>query len=182
MIAMERAGIAALSQCRVGECGFCRSVVASGRCTADAAHDSRSAEDAARGVIHPCCTYPESDMEIFAPEDPRRKSYENFVCVLQQRMPQPLRGVRIPQARGAKPVLSGAGIEVSSSAVFNKSGAFSRKRSSVWRGKASRKRKSSLSGRPSSGRRRRSSAKRTSSSACRRCTVCSLRANTERSS
>lgn len=73
MIAMERAGIAALSQCRVGECGFCRSVVASGRYTADAAHDSRSAEDAARGVIHPCCTYPESDMEIFAPEDPAEK-------------------------------------------------------------------------------------------------------------
>ena len=69
MTATERAGLAALSQCRVGECGFCRSVVKRGEFTVDAAHDRRTREDAENGVIHPCCTYPESDMEIFVPSD-----------------------------------------------------------------------------------------------------------------
>ena len=70
MVAMERAGLAALSQCRVGECGFCRSVAIGGAFTAHPAHDKRSAEDIAAGVIHPCCTYPESDAEIAVPLDP----------------------------------------------------------------------------------------------------------------
>lgn len=70
MVAMERAGLAALSQCRVGECGFCRSVAIGGAFTAHPAHDKRSAEDIAAGVIHPCCTYPESDAEIAVPFDP----------------------------------------------------------------------------------------------------------------
>ena len=70
MVAMERAGLAALSQCRVGECGFCRSVAIGGTFTAHPAHDKRSAEDKAAGVIHPCCTYPESDAEIAVPLDP----------------------------------------------------------------------------------------------------------------
>ena len=70
MVAMERAGLAALSQCRVGECGFCRSVVLGGAFTAHPAHDKRSEEDKAAGIIHPCCTYPESDMDIVVPADP----------------------------------------------------------------------------------------------------------------
>lgn len=70
MVAMERAGLAALSQCRVGECGFCRSIVKDGAYYVDPAHDRRSADDVARNIIHPCSTYPESDMEIVAPVDP----------------------------------------------------------------------------------------------------------------
>ena len=70
MVAAERAGLAALSQCRVGECGFCRSRVLSGSLTADASHDRRTEEDKAAGIFHPCCTYPESDAEIVMPRDP----------------------------------------------------------------------------------------------------------------
>ena len=70
MAAMERAGLAALSQCRVGECGFCRSVVLSGAYSVDPTHDRRSAEDRARGIVHPCCTYPDGDAEISVPADP----------------------------------------------------------------------------------------------------------------
>ena len=70
MVAMERAGLGALSQCRVGECGFCRSTVTAGRYSVHPEHDERSSEDVRRGIVHPCCTYPESDMEISAPQDP----------------------------------------------------------------------------------------------------------------
>ena len=70
MVAMERAGLGALSQCRVGECGFCRSTVTAGRYSVHPEHDERSSEDVRRGIVHPCCTYPESDMEISVPQDP----------------------------------------------------------------------------------------------------------------
>lgn len=70
MVAMERAGLKALSQCRVGECGFCRSLALSGDFTTDPAHDRRSTQDKERGIIHPCCTYPDGDAEISVPVDP----------------------------------------------------------------------------------------------------------------
>lgn len=70
MVAMERAGLGALSQCRVGECGFCRSSLVSGDYYVDPTHDRRSESDVAQGIIHPCCTYPEGNMEIVAPVDP----------------------------------------------------------------------------------------------------------------
>ena len=62
--AMERAGIAAPSHCRSGECGWCHSKLVSGEyyCPNDA--DGRRLADAKFNWIHPCCTFPLSDIEI----------------------------------------------------------------------------------------------------------------------
>ncbi|MBE6764730.1 MAG: 2Fe-2S iron-sulfur cluster binding domain-containing protein [Ruminococcaceae bacterium] len=64
LVALERAGIAAPSKCRSGECGFCRSRLASGEVYTPAAVENRRAFDKKNGYIHPCCTYPKSDCEI----------------------------------------------------------------------------------------------------------------------
>lgn len=69
MVAMERAGLGVLSQCRVGECGFCRSKVLAGDYTVSPSHDKRSSDDIRAGVVHPCCTYPDGDVTLSAPED-----------------------------------------------------------------------------------------------------------------
>ena len=62
--AMEKAGIAAPSHCRSGECGWCHSKLVSGKfyCPEDA--DGRRAADIKFGWIHPCCSFPLSDIEI----------------------------------------------------------------------------------------------------------------------
>ena len=62
--AMEKAAIKAPSHCRSGECGWCHSRLISGEfyCPEDA--DGRRLADKKFGWIHPCCTYPMSDMEI----------------------------------------------------------------------------------------------------------------------
>jgi len=62
--AMEKAGIAAPSHCRSGECGWCHSKLVSGEffCPEDA--DGRRMADIKFGWIHPCCSYPLSDIEI----------------------------------------------------------------------------------------------------------------------
>lgn len=62
--AMENAGIKAPSHCRSGQCGWCHSKLISGEyyCPKDA--DGRRMADKKFGWIHPCCTYPLSDMEI----------------------------------------------------------------------------------------------------------------------
>lgn len=65
--ALERAGIAAPVRCRNGVCGFCHSRVISGEYYVAAENDFRRAADRKFGYIHPCSTYPESDMEIDIP-------------------------------------------------------------------------------------------------------------------
>ena len=67
LAAMERAGLAAPSRCRSGGCGFCHSRLISGECTIPQEHDSRRKADLKFGYLHPCCTYPDSDMEIEVP-------------------------------------------------------------------------------------------------------------------
>ena len=68
LVAMERAGIKAPSKCRSGVCGFCHSRVISGDyILAPGKHDYRRKADIKFGYIHPCCTYPISDMEIDVP-------------------------------------------------------------------------------------------------------------------
>ncbi|MGI5977679.1 MAG: 2Fe-2S iron-sulfur cluster-binding protein [Candidatus Limivicinus sp.] len=62
--AMERAGIAAPSHCRSGECGWCRSRLVSGQYYLPKEADGRRMADEKFGWIHPCCSYPLSDMEI----------------------------------------------------------------------------------------------------------------------
>ncbi|MBR2789225.1 MAG: 2Fe-2S iron-sulfur cluster binding domain-containing protein [Eggerthellaceae bacterium] len=65
--AMERAGIAAPVRCKNGSCGFCHSRVIAGEYFVAPENDFRRAADRKFGYIHPCCTYPLSDMEIDVP-------------------------------------------------------------------------------------------------------------------
>ncbi|MBQ2504897.1 MAG: 2Fe-2S iron-sulfur cluster binding domain-containing protein, partial [Erysipelotrichaceae bacterium] len=65
--AMERAGIKAPVKCKTGVCGFCHSRVIKGNYTIEEGNDFRRAADKIFNCIHPCCTYPESDMEIDVP-------------------------------------------------------------------------------------------------------------------
>lgn len=67
VVAMERAGVAAPTRCRSGVCGFCHSKLISGEYSVPEGHDYRRAADIKFGFIHPCCTYPDSDMEIDVP-------------------------------------------------------------------------------------------------------------------
>lgn len=65
--AMERAGIPAVVRCRNGSCGFCHSRVLNGEYFIDNKDDFRRSADKKFNYIHPCSTYPESDMEIDIP-------------------------------------------------------------------------------------------------------------------
>ena len=67
LVAMERAGIAAPSRCRSGECGFCHSRLVAGRVFIPASQDKRRAADETYGYVHPCCTFPLEDLEIDVP-------------------------------------------------------------------------------------------------------------------
>ena len=67
LAAMERAGLRAPSRCKSGSCGFCHSRLISGEYHVNKAHEYRRQADFKFGYIHPCCTYPESDMEIDVP-------------------------------------------------------------------------------------------------------------------
>ena len=64
--AMERAGLNVPSKCRAGGCGFCHSKLVSGKFTIAGA-DKRRLADSKFGYIHPCCSYPDSDMELIVP-------------------------------------------------------------------------------------------------------------------
>ena len=67
LAAMERAGIKAPSRCKSGSCGFCHSRLVKGEYHVNKEHEYRRLADFKFGYIHPCCTYPESDMEIDVP-------------------------------------------------------------------------------------------------------------------
>ena len=68
LVAMERAGIRAPSRCRSGVCGFCHSRVIAGEYRLSPGNpDARRKADIKFGYIHPCCTYPLTDMEIDVP-------------------------------------------------------------------------------------------------------------------
>ena len=64
LVALERAGIEAPSKCRSGECGFCRSKLASGEVYTPERVERRRQYDKVAGYIHPCCTFPKSDCRI----------------------------------------------------------------------------------------------------------------------
>jgi ferredoxin len=70
LVAMERAGLAAPLQCRSGECGFCRSLLVSGDVFMVPESDGRRAADKPFGFIHPCSSYPLSDLELKVPPAP----------------------------------------------------------------------------------------------------------------
>ncbi len=66
LTAMERAGLSVPAKCRAGGCGFCHSKLVSGEFTLAGA-DKRRLADAKFGYFHPCCSYPDSDMELIVP-------------------------------------------------------------------------------------------------------------------
>lgn len=62
--AMERAGVKAPSRCRSGECGWCHSRLVSGDVYIPEDADGRRLADKKFGWIHPCCSFPLSDVEL----------------------------------------------------------------------------------------------------------------------
>ncbi|MBR3039639.1 MAG: 2Fe-2S iron-sulfur cluster binding domain-containing protein [Lachnospiraceae bacterium] len=74
LVALERAGIKAPSKCRSGECGFCRSRLASGEVYVPEKVERRRQYDKVEGYIHPCATFPESDLKILINcEEPKKE-------------------------------------------------------------------------------------------------------------
>lgn len=65
--AMERAGVRAPSHCRSGECGWCHSRLVSGEVYIPEDNDGRRLADKKFGWIHPCRTYPLSDITLDVP-------------------------------------------------------------------------------------------------------------------
>lgn len=66
LMSMEKAGIKAKNKCRVGVCGFCRSELLSGEVIM--AVDDRRIADEKYNFIHPCVTYPKSDITLKIPD------------------------------------------------------------------------------------------------------------------
>ncbi|MBO5066347.1 MAG: iron-sulfur cluster-binding domain-containing protein [Clostridia bacterium] len=64
LTSLERDGVKVPSHCSSGECGFCRSKVIKGNVFIPDGVDSRRLADSSYGVIHPCCSYPMSDLTI----------------------------------------------------------------------------------------------------------------------
>ena len=62
--AMEQAGIKAPSHCRSGECGWCHSRLVSGDVYIPEDAGGRRMADKKFGWIHPCCSFPLSDIEL----------------------------------------------------------------------------------------------------------------------
>ena len=62
--ALEKAGIKAPTHCRSGECGWCHSRLISGNVYVPAEADGRRMADKKFGWIHPCASFPLSDISI----------------------------------------------------------------------------------------------------------------------
>ena len=71
--AMEKAGIEAPSDCRSGRCGWCHSQLLSGDVYVPESVDGRRLADKIYGYVHPCCTFPLSDVTIDVPPMPRSR-------------------------------------------------------------------------------------------------------------
>lgn len=67
VVAMERAGITILTDCRSGECGFCRTKVVSGEYFVSPEGDGRRMADKDFNYVHACATFPLSDMTVKIP-------------------------------------------------------------------------------------------------------------------
>lgn len=64
---LEKNGIAAPSRCRSGECGWCHSLLISGDVYCPKKLEHRREADIDFNYIHPCCTFPLTDIEIEVP-------------------------------------------------------------------------------------------------------------------
>lgn len=69
LTALERAGIKAPSRCRSGECGWCRSKLISGTVFIPERTDGRRRADIDFNYIHPCSSFPASDIELEIPNE-----------------------------------------------------------------------------------------------------------------
>ena len=67
LVAMERGGIPAPNKCRAGGCGYCHSKWYKGEFSVAEGRDGRREADKKFGFIHPCVSYPLSDLEIEVP-------------------------------------------------------------------------------------------------------------------
>lgn len=67
LVAFERAGITAPSRCRSGECGWCRSKLLSGSVYVPQQNDGRRHMDKETNHIHPCASFPLSDIIVEVP-------------------------------------------------------------------------------------------------------------------
>ncbi len=67
LTAIERAGIEAPSRCRSGECGWCRSKLISGEVYVPAENEGRRFSDIEHNYLHPCASFPVSDLVIEVP-------------------------------------------------------------------------------------------------------------------
>jgi ferredoxin-NADP reductase len=63
-VALERAGLAVDTQCRSGECGWCRSQLTAGRIWQRPEGDGVRSRDKDAGYFHPCSAYPQSDISV----------------------------------------------------------------------------------------------------------------------
>ena len=67
LTAIERAGIKAPSRCRSGECGWCRSRMLEGSVFIPQENELRRWADKGYGYIHPCSSFPTSDIVLEVP-------------------------------------------------------------------------------------------------------------------
>lgn len=67
-VALERAGLTYKARCRSGACGACLSRMEQGSIYVPARWDTRSEAELDEGLIHPCCSYPLSNIKLVMPE------------------------------------------------------------------------------------------------------------------
>lgn len=67
MQTLEKNGIAVPARCRSGECGFCHSHLLSGKVYVPKQLEYRRLADYKFGCIHPCCSFPLTNLEIDVP-------------------------------------------------------------------------------------------------------------------
>ena len=67
MQTIEKNGLAVPARCRSGECGFCHSHLVSGKVYVPKHLEYRRLADYKFGCIHPCCSFPLTDIEIIVP-------------------------------------------------------------------------------------------------------------------
>ena len=67
MQTIEKYGVAVPARCRSGECGFCHSHLISGKVYVPKHLEYRRLADYKFGCIHPCCSFPLTDIEIVVP-------------------------------------------------------------------------------------------------------------------
>jgi Flavodoxin reductases (ferredoxin-NADPH reductases) family 1 len=68
LVALERAGLKPPSSCRSGSCGVCRSLLIKGDVFIPKTEDGRREADKQFGFIHPCSSFPLTDLEIVIPQ------------------------------------------------------------------------------------------------------------------